>query len=233
MTRTLLVLSVGWLVAGNAPARAGIIHTTFDPGLTYPEPFGGFEVSDADGPFGYISTAVPYTTSGQIPLRLDRVYSAGLGRGFVNPVYSEPLYSSTGGPVSTPDPPLAVLNRELHREDLAGVSAAYRHTPGAEVLLAPNAEYWLVAFIAPADAVPGLDGIWYAHDTTLPAHTIAYRFGPSDPWFREDVPNDFFGRPLFQVEATAVPEPTSLAAFAVLGLGMGLVRHVRRPLASA
>jgi hypothetical protein len=201
VTRTLLVLSAGWLVAGIAPAQADIIHTTFDPGLTYLEPFSGFSVSDADGPFGHMSTAVPFTTSGQIALRLDRVYSAGFGRGFVNPVYSLALYSSTGGPASTPAQMLAILDRQLHREDFAGLSAVDRHTPGPEILLDPNAEYWLVAFIAPADAVQFLDSVWYTLDTTLPAHTLASRFDPNCPLLRKDFPENFVGRPLFQVEA--------------------------------
>lgn len=93
---------------------------------------------------------------------------------------------------------------------------------------------WLVAGNAPAHSTPDqFIALWFNHDTTLPAHSPAYRFGPTDPWFREDVPNDFFGSPMFQVEATAVPEPTSPAAFAVLGLDAGLVRRVRRSLASA
>jgi hypothetical protein len=234
MTRTLLVLSVGWLVTGAAPAQAGIIFTTFDPGLTYPEPFSAFDISDADGPFGYVSTAVPFSTpSGQTPLRLDRVYSVSFGSLAANPIYSLALYASTGGPASTPAQQIAVLNRGLHRDDFAGSTAVYRHTPGGEVLLDPNTEYWLVGFVAPADAVPGLDSLWFIHDSNLPAHSIANRFAPNDPWSRQDFPADFLGRPLFQVEATAVPEPTTLAVFAVLALGVGVVRRARRPLASA
>lgn len=229
MSRTLFQLMAGVLVAGLtvAPARAGIIHTTFAPGLNYPEPFSGFEVSDAAGPFGYVGAAVPFRTSGQIPLRLDRVYSASYGSGVINPVYSLALYSSTGGPASTPDQQIALLTRELHREDFAGWSAVYRHTPGGETTLDPNTEYWLVGFIAAADAVPGLDGLWFTHDGNLLTHTLANRFAPNGPWFREDFPDGYIGRPIFQVEATAVPEPATPAVFAVAAFGLAAVRRWR------
>jgi hypothetical protein len=230
VTRALLQLLTGVVIAGLtvAPVRAGVIHTTFDPGLTYPNPFSGYSVSDADGPFGYVSTAAPFATPGPIPYRLDQVYSVSFASNFANPVYSLALYSSTGGPASTPDQLIATLSRELYRDgDSDGVSAVYRHSSSGEVILDPHTEYWLVGFIATEDAVPGLDGLWFNHDRNWVAHTIAYRFGPSDPWFREDVPNDYFGRPLFQVEATAIPEPASAALFVFTALGLAVVRRWR------
>ena len=135
------------------------------------------------------------------------------------------LYTSAPGSLGGPDALVAVLtNRSVFRPGADPFDPAiFSYAAAGPVLLAADAEYWVVAEMPPIPGTFFFQNIWFDAPAFSP-YRGAFRSAPGGEWFVSDNQEDFFG--LFvpvavRVEATPTPEPASLAVFGGLLLAGG------------
>jgi hypothetical protein len=190
------------LLGATKPAAADIVYTTFGSGMSY-NTGEGVTISGTSAGAGYFAQANTFTPSANYSL--DSVSLPLLGQGSINVLLAADASGHPGTTVENLGSVIPNFTVSIKTFDSASHS-----------LLTSGTKYWLV--VQPTDSTSGIDGGWSLSTPVTPPGER--RTSPTGAW----VTSPFQGE-AFQINGTAVPEPSS---FILLGLTSLLLFSRRR-----
>jgi hypothetical protein len=183
------------LALAAAPAAADLVIGNIDAPVVSSTVFGGGSTTTFKAA-GFTMGAQAYFLD-SVSLSLNM----GLGEG-------NPLVSIWSGSAAAPTTQLFVLNNPA---SLAGGGTGhFEFTAGSSFTLEANTTYWL--HVA-SDPIDGADFNWLSTDSLNPPSGPAASF---NGYNFNGAPSSFYN--LFQLNGTAVPAPSGVAALGLMGL---------------